>query len=194
MRNILVFLFMLLTITCYGQANDDEVIFSPYVKSFIANYKTHECIGEVKKYAKQHEEVNVCFNGDEINIVLSVVNDENKKEAEIVSSMHFNLKEAEIRFIISEEDKTLQNIKIENSYASFVIAMDKEQKTKTILMSDKSKNQIYCMVYQDSELNSLAIALGAFDVIEAEPKDFEKNFKLISNKLSRYNVKSGFLE
>lgn len=183
---------MLLTITCYGQANGDEVIFSPYVKSFIANYKTHERIGDVKKYAKQHEEVNVCFNGDEINIVLSVVNDENKKEAEIVSSMHFNLKEAEIRFIISKEDKTLQNIKIENSYASFVIVMDKEQ--KTILMSDKSKNQIYCMVYQDSELNLLAIALGAFDVIDAEPKDFEKNFKLISNKLSRYNVKSFFLK
>lgn len=183
---------MLLTITCYGQANDDEVIFSPYVNSYIANYETLECLKDIKKYTKQHEEVNVRFNGDEINIVLSVVNDENKKEAEIVSSMHFNLKEAEIRFIISEEDKTLQNIKIENSYASFVIAMDKEQKTKTILMSDKSKNQIYCMVYQDSELNSLAIALGAFDVIEAEPKDFEKNFKLISNKLSRYNVKSFF--
>lgn len=68
--------------------------------------------------------------------------------------------------------------------------MDKEQ--KTILMSDKSKNQIYCMVYKDSELISLAIALGAFDIIEPEPKDFEKNFKLISNKLSRYNVKSFF--
>ena len=182
---------MVLTITCYGQANDDEVIFSPYVKSYIANCKTYERIGDVKKYAKQHEEVNVCFNGDEINIALSAVNDDNKKETEIVSNMHFNLKEAEIKFVINKEDKTFQNIIIENSSASFDIAMDKEQ--KTILMSDKNKNQIYCMSYQDS-LNSLALALGAFDVIEPEPKDFEKNFKLISNKLSRYNVKSFFLE
>lgn len=190
MRKILMFLFMLLTITCYGQANGDKVIFSPYVNSFIANCKTYERIGDVKKYAKQHEEVNVCFNGDEINIALSAVNDDNKKETEIVSNMHFNLKEAEIKFVINKEDKTLQKIRIENSYTLFIIVMDKEQ--KTILMSDKSKNQIYCMVYKDSDLSPLAIALGAFDVIEPEPKDFEKNFKLISNKLSRYNVKSFF--
>ena len=141
---------MLLTITCYGQANGDEFIFSPYVKSYIANYETSESIKDIKKYTKQHEEVNVCFNGDEINIALSAVNDDNKKETEIVSNMHFNLKEAEIKFVINKEDKTLQKIRIENSYTLFIIVMDKEQ--KTILMSDKSKNQIYCMVYKDSDL------------------------------------------
>lgn len=182
---------MLLTITCYGQANDDEVIFSPYVKSFIANYKTCECIGDVKKYAKQHEEVNVRFNEDEINVILSAVNDENNKETEIVSNIHFNLKEAEISFFISKEDTTIQRIKITDYYVTFLMMMDEEQ--ETIMMADKSKNEIYCMEYKGSVVDRFLQGLfGGGD--KPEPKDFEKNFKLISNKLSRYNVKSGFLE
>lgn len=183
---------MLLTITCYGQANDDEVIFSPYVNSYIANYETQECLKNIKKYTKQHEEVNVRFNEDEINVILSAVNDENNKETEIVSNIHFNLKEAEISFFISKEDTTIQRIKIANNYVSFVMMMDKEQ--KSIMMADKSKNEIYCMEYFGSGLYLLAKALSGFDTQQSEPKDFEKNFKLISNKLSRYNVKSFFLE
>ena len=192
MRKILMLLFMLLTITCYGQANDRDFKFSPYVNSFIANYKTKEYIKDIKKYTKQHEEVKVRFNQDDINIVLSVVNDENGNESEIVSSMHFNLKGSKISFFKSKKDKTLQNIKIENSYASFILGMVDAQ--KTILMSDKNKNQIYSMVYKESGLNMLAIALGALDCIDPEPKDFEKNFNIISKKLSRYNVKVFFLE
>lgn len=191
MRKILMFLFMLLTITCYGQANGDEFIFSPYVKSYIANYETSESIKDIKKYTKQHEEVNVCFNGDEINIALSAVNDDNKKETEIVSNMHFNLKEAEISFFISKEDTTIQRIKITDCYVTFLMMMDEKQ--ETIMMADKSKNEIYVMEYKGLVVDRFLQGLfGGGD--KPEPKDFEKNFKLISNKLSRYNVKSGFLE
>lgn len=187
MKKKLILFFMLLTITCYGQENGDYFKFSPYVNSFIANYKTKKHIKDIKKYTKQYEEVNIRFIKDEIYIALSVVNDENRNESEIVSSMLFNLKESEISFFKNKEDKTIQNIKIENSYASLIIGKNEDQ--KTILISDKSKNQIYSMVYKDSALDMLAIALGAFDSIAPEPKDFEKNFNLISNKLSRYNVK-----
>ena len=182
---------MLLTITCYGQANDDEVIFSPYVNSYIANYETLECLKDIKKYTKQHEEVNVRFNEDDINVILSAVNDENNKETEIVSNIHFNLKEAEISFFISKEDTTIQRIKITDYYVTFLMMMDEEQ--ETIMMADKSKNEIYCMEYKGSVVDRFLQGLfGGGD--KPEPKDFEKNFKLISNKLSRYNVKSGFLE
>lgn len=139
---------MLLTITCYGQANGDEFIFSPYVNSYIANFETLESIKDIKKYTKQHEEVNVRFNEDEISIVLTAVNDENKKESEIVSNMHFNLKEAEISFFISKEDTTIQRIKITDYYVTFLMMMDEEQ--ETIMMADKSKNEIYVMEYKGS--------------------------------------------
>ena len=182
---------MLLTITCYGQANDDEVIFSPYVNSYIANYETPESIKDIKKYTKQHEEVNVRFNEDEINIVLTAVNDENKKEAEIVSNMHFNLKEAGISFFISKEDTTIQRIKITDYNVTFLMLMDEEQ--ETIMMADKSKNEIYVMEYKGAVLDMFLQGLFGGGG-KPEPKDFEKNFKLISNKLSRYNVKLFFLE